>query len=109
MPALPFTPRSWSRPHWRATSRTTLAERWDVEVVADDAPAGRAGCACKQVLKEAGEVRFGAAVADRAMNPPGRDVKAGDQRLRAVAAVLELLPLDLARPHRQGRGDLLQR
>jgi hypothetical protein len=38
-----------------------------------------------------------------------RDIETGDQGLRAVAAILEFAPLDLARLHRQSRCDALQR
>lgn len=40
---------------------------------------------------------------------PVATVEAGDQCLRAVPDVFELAPLDLARPHRQGRGDASER
>src|SRR6516165_5495032 len=36
-------------------------------------------------------------------------IETGDQSLRAVAAILEFAPLDLARLHRQPRRDALQR
>ena len=38
----------------------------------------------------------------------GGDIEGGDERLRAVALVFELPALDLARPHRQAGGQLLQ-
>jgi hypothetical protein len=38
-----------------------------------------------------------------------RDIETGDQGLRAVVAILEFAPLDLARLHRQPRRDALQR
>ena len=69
----------------------------DVEVVADDVPADVAGHAREQILKEAGEVSLGAALADRAANLPGGDVEAGDHGLGTVATVLELLPLHMTR------------
>src|SRR5258708_7860167 len=40
---------------------------------------------------------------------PVGDVEGGDQALSAVAGVLDLPPLDLARHHRQSRRDALQR
>lgn len=57
----------------------------------------------------AGEILFGAGVADAPLDHAGGHVEAGDQRLRAVAGILEFATLDLARAHRQGRRDPLQR
>ena len=55
------------------------------------------------------EVLFGPGIADHAFDLAGGDVEGGDQGLSAMAAILELAPLDLARHHRQSRRDALQR
>lgn len=81
----------------------------DVEVVADDVPANGAGGARQQAVKETSKVLLRAALANRALHPPGRDVEAGDHGLGAVAAILELLPLHMPWLERQGRRGLLQR
>jgi hypothetical protein len=72
----------------------------DVEVVADEVPADVPGRAREQLIEEAGEVLLGAALADGALHAPGGDVEAGDQGLGPMAAVLELLPLHVARLER---------
>ena len=55
------------------------------------------------------EVLLRPGVADHAFDLAGGDIEGGDQGLSAMAAVLELTPLDLARLHRQARRDALQR
>src|ERR1700732_3666744 len=81
----------------------------DVEVVADDIPPCVGGGGAQQGVEKTCKVLLGPGVAD----PPGdfadRDIETGDQGLRAVAAILEFAPLDLARLHRQPRRDALQR
>ena len=66
------------------------------------------GAALLSKLRRNREILLGAGVADHALDLAGRDVEGGDQGLGAVAAVLELTPLDLARHHRQPRRDALQ-
>jgi hypothetical protein len=66
------------------------------------------GLARQNPLQEGGEIPLCARRADRALDPSRGDVKAGDQRLGAMALVLELTPLDLAGPHRPRRSDPLQ-
>src|SRR5271154_2188177 len=67
----------------------------DVEVVANDIPPCVGGGAGQQAVEKTSKVLLGAGAAD--------------QGLRAVAAILEFAPLDLARLHRQSRCDALQR
>ena len=73
----------------------------DVEIVADDVPAGIGGNAAQQVAEKPCEVVLRPGIADHAFDLAGGDVEGGDQGLSAMAAVLELAPLDLARHHRQ--------
>jgi len=68
----------------------------DVEVVADDIPPCVGGGAAQQAVEEMCEILFGPRVADHPGDFADRDIESGDQGLRAVAAILELAPLDLA-------------
>src|SRR3712207_5391216 len=81
----------------------------DVEVVAYNPPARLGRRACEHRLQKGREVRLRAPVADPALDLTAGHIETGDQRLRAVAAVLELATLDLALAHRPARGDALQR
>src|SRR5216684_4952 len=80
-----------------------------VELVYDEDPRGR------RVGRDSlgdmrGEVRLGASRPDaRSEHLAGGDLEVGDQALRAVALILELLPLDLAGPQGQRRVQPLQR
>src|ERR1700682_3209942 len=78
------------------------------EIVADDVPSGVAGGAAQQLVEKSRKIPFSAGFADDACDLAGGNVECGDQGLNAVAAVLELTPLDLARHHRQPRRDALQ-
>ena len=70
-----------------------------VEIVAHHAPlAGR--CGLEQGGEEGGEIVLGPGIADCADHSAGRDIERGDERLRAMADVFELTPLDPARLHR---------
>ena len=80
----------------------------DVEVVANDAPLLIRRSLAEAGVEEGCEVGFSAAFADRALERAGGDIEGGDERLRAVALVLELPALDLARLHRQAGGQALQ-
>src|SRR5438128_11245019 len=80
----------------------------NVEIVADDVPPGVAGSAAQQVVEKSRKIPFSAGFADHALDLAGGNIEGGDQGLSAVAAVLELTPLDLARHHRQPRCDALQ-
>src|SRR6266480_65852 len=81
----------------------------DVEIVADDVPAGVGSGAAQQVAEKSCEILLGSGIADHALDLAGGNVEGGDQGLSAVAPVLELAPLDFARHHRQPWGDALQR
>src|ERR1700726_2611613 len=81
----------------------------DVEVVADDIPPCIGGGAAQQGVEKTCKVLLGPGVADHPGDFADRDIETGDQGLRAVAAILEFAPLDLARLHRQPRRDALQR
>src|ERR1700730_6795105 len=81
----------------------------DVEVVADDIPPCVGGGAAQQGVEKTCKVLLGPGVADHPGDFADRDIETGDQGLRAVAAILEFAPLDLARLHRQPRRDALQR
>src|SRR5579864_1331683 len=81
----------------------------DVEIVADDVPPGGGGGATQQAAEKSGEILLGARVAAHAFDLAGGDIEGSDQGLSAVAAILELAPLDLAGHHRQPRRDALQR
>ena len=81
----------------------------DVEIVADDVPASVGSVAAEHAAEKSREILFGPGIADHAFDLAGGDVESGDQGLSAMAAVLELAPLDLARHHRQPRRDALQR
>ena len=80
----------------------------DVEIVADDVPPGVAGGAAQQIVEKSRKILLCAGIADHAFDLAGGNIEGGDQGLSAVAAVLELTPLDLARHHRQPRCDALQ-
>ncbi len=80
-----------------------------IEIVADDAPAHGRRRRGEERFEEGGEVGLGAGIGDAAADLAGGDVEIGDQRLRAVADIFELAPLDPARPHRQGGGDAFER
>src|SRR5271169_6088935 len=68
----------------------------DVEVVADDIPPC-VGCgAAQQIVEETRKILLGAGIADHSADLAGGDIESSDQGLRAVAAILELAPLDLA-------------
>src|ERR1700704_5299996 len=81
----------------------------DVEVVADDIPPCVGGGAAQQGVEKTCKVLLGPSVADHPGDFADRDIETGDQGLRAVTAILEFAPLDLARLHRQPRRDALQR
>src|SRR6202035_1614042 len=81
----------------------------DVEVVADDIPPCVGGGAAQQSVEKTCKVLLGPGVADHPDDFADGDIETGDQGLRAVAAILEFAPLDLARLHRQPRCDALQR
>src|SRR6516225_5223556 len=81
----------------------------DVEVVANDIPPCVGGGAAQQGVEKTSKVLLGPGVADHPGDFADRDIETGDQGLRAVAAILEFAPLDLARLHRQARRDALQR
>src|SRR5579863_340608 len=80
----------------------------DVEIVADNIPAGIGGNAAQQAAEKPCEVILRPGIADHAFDCAGGDVEGGDQGLSAMTAVLELTPFDLARHHRQPGGDALQ-
>src|SRR5580700_3353122 len=79
-----------------------------VEVVADDVPPCVGGGAAQQIVEKTCKILLGPPVADHACDLAAGDIEAGDQGLRAVAAILELAPLDLAGLHRQSRRGTLQ-
>src|SRR5229473_4355458 len=81
----------------------------DVEIVADDVPSGIGGGGAEQAAEKSCEILLGPPRADHPLDLAGGDVEGGDQGLRAVAAILELAPLNLAWRHRQPRRDALQR
>src|SRR6266849_5150810 len=70
----------------------------DVEIVADDVPPN-VGASTQHAAEKSREIPFGPGIADHAFDLAGGDVEGGDQGLSAMAAVLELTPLDLARHH----------
>src|SRR5262245_44877260 len=73
-----------------------------VEVVGDDVPAGGGRVGGDDRLDMGQEVGLGPGRAGvRGEHPAGGDVAAQDERAGAVADVLELAPLDLARDERQ--------
>ena len=80
----------------------------DVEVVAHDAPAQGRGRG-EESVEEAHEVGFVAGIGDAAADLAGDDVEVGDERLRPMADIFELAPLDPARPHGQRGGDAFER
>jgi hypothetical protein len=74
-----------------------------VQLVIDAVPGSGQG------VEKTSKVLLGPGVADHPGDFADRDIETGDQGLRAVAAILEFAPLDLARLHRQPRRDALQR
>src|SRR3977135_244027 len=80
----------------------------DVEIVADDIPPCAGGSSAQHIAEKSREVLLSPGVTDHPLDLAGGDVESGDQGLSAVAAVLELASLDLARHHRQPRRDALQ-
>src|SRR6202022_3704045 len=80
----------------------------DVEIVADDIPPGVGGGAAQHLAEKSRKILLGPGVADHPLDLAGGDVESGDQGLSAMAAVLELAPLDLARHHRQPGRHALQ-
>src|SRR5215468_7008036 len=73
----------------------------DVEVVANDIPPCVGGGAAQQGVEKTSKVLLGPGVADHPGDFADRNIETGDQGLRAVAAILEFAPLDLARLHRR--------
>src|SRR5215510_4044585 len=65
----------------------------DIEIVADDIPSDVRGGARQQAAEKARKILFGPGIADHALDLAGGDVEG---RKSAMAAVLELTPLDLA-------------
>src|SRR6202035_1030982 len=108
-PDLPLMPRSPSRPQMLRNKANDGLGEMDVEVVADDIPPCVGGGAAQQGVEKTCKVLLGPGVADHPGDFADRDIETGDQGLRAVAAILEFAPLDLARLHRQPRRDALQR
>src|SRR6202166_3058814 len=80
----------------------------DVEVVADDIPPCVGGGAAQQGVEKSCTILLGPGVADHPGHFAVRDIKGCDQGLSAVAAILELAPLDPARLDRQSRRGALQ-
>src|ERR1700732_2027113 len=80
----------------------------DVEVVADDIPSCVGGGAAQQAVEKTCKILLVPRVADHPGDFADRDIESRDQGLRAVAAILELAPLDLARLHWQSRRGALQ-
>jgi hypothetical protein len=80
----------------------------DVEVVADDIPPCVGSGAAQQGVEKSCEILLGPGVADHPGDFAVRDIESGDQGLSAVAAILELAPLDPARLDRQSRRGALQ-
>src|ERR1700737_760313 len=80
----------------------------DVEIVADDVPPSVGDGAVQQAAEKSREILLSPGIADHALDLAGGNVEGRDQGLSAVAAVLELAPLDLARHHRQSRRSALQ-
>src|SRR6266568_4265851 len=80
----------------------------DVEIVADDIPpnVGRGGI--EQAAEKAREILFAAGIADHDFDVAGGHIEGRNQGLSAMAAILELTPLDFARYHRQSRRDALE-
>src|SRR3984893_12919291 len=80
----------------------------DVEVVADDIPSCVGGGAAQQAVEKTCKILVGLRVADHPRDFADRNIESRDQSLRAVAAILELAPLDLAGLHWQSRRGALQ-
>src|ERR1700724_4111250 len=80
----------------------------DVEVVADDIPPCVGGGAAQQGVEKSCKILLGPGVADHPGDFAVRGIKGCDQGLSAVAAILELAPLDPARVDRQSRRGALQ-
>src|ERR1700758_106306 len=105
-PDLPLAPRSPSRPQCCATRRTTDSERWVLRL--SQTMSHRVLAAAQQIVEKTCKILLGPPVADHACDLAAGDIEAGDQGLRAVAAILELAPLGLAGLHRQSRRGTLQ-
>lgn len=71
----------------------------DVEIVRDQMPLGAGGPLSDQHGEIGGEILVGKGVAEPIRNLPGDDAEGGDEDQRAVADVLELLPLGAPRAH----------
>src|SRR5205085_6026028 len=71
----------------------------DIEIVADDIPPDVGGGAAQQAAEKARKILFSSGVADHTFDLAGGNVEGRNQGLSAMAAVLELTPLDLARRH----------
>jgi hypothetical protein len=69
----------------------------DVEVVTDDVPPGIECAGAQQPAEKACKILFSPPVADHAFDFAGGNIEGRNQGLRAMAAVLELAPLDFAR------------
>jgi hypothetical protein len=80
----------------------------NVEVVADDIPPCVGGGAAQQGIEKSRKILLGPGIADHPGDFADRDIESRDQGLRAVAAILELAPLDLAGLHWQSRRGALQ-
>ena len=80
----------------------------DVEIVTDDVPAGIERAGAQQPAEKARKILFGPGIADHAFDLASGNIEGRNQGLSAVAAILELTPLDLARRHRQSRRDTLE-
>src|ERR1700758_3616926 len=80
----------------------------DIEIVAHDVPPSIGGGAVEQFTEKSCEILLSPGIADSAFDLAGGDVEGRNQGLSAVAAVLELAPLDLARLHGQPRRRALQ-
>ena len=105
---LPLTPSLSLRPQWRATRRTTASERWMLRLSQTISQRMLGAALAQQAAEKARKILFGPGIADHAFDLAGGDIEGRDQGLSAVAAILELTPLDLARRHRQSRRDALQ-
>jgi hypothetical protein len=81
----------------------------DVEIVANDVPPGIERAGAQQPAQKARKILLGPGIADHAFDLAGGNIEGCNQGLSAVAAILELTPLDLARRHRQSRRNTLER
>jgi len=80
----------------------------DVEIVADDVHRVLSAPGAQQPAQKARKILLGSGIADHAFDLAGGNIEGRNQGLRAMAAILELMPLDLARRHRQSRRDALE-